>query len=162
MRKNAKGFTLPELLIVVAIIGILVAISVPIFSSQLEKSRDAVSIANLRSAYAEAQTEYLTCTTKDNRMDSRVHSYAVKNSDGKIIKTVNFQNGSIYQICIMNVEIAGKKQNSWNGINANLPFPVEDNHVPGKWMLVFYYKPDGSLEKATVNGMPQYIIDSWK
>ena len=40
-RKNEKGFTLAELLIVVAIIGVLVAISIPIFTSQLEKSRDA-------------------------------------------------------------------------------------------------------------------------
>lgn len=32
-----KGFTLAELLIVVAIIAVLVAISIPIFSSQLEK-----------------------------------------------------------------------------------------------------------------------------
>ena len=37
-RKNEKGFTLAELLIVVAIIGVLVAISIPIFTSQLEKS----------------------------------------------------------------------------------------------------------------------------
>lgn len=53
MRKNEKGFTLAELLIVVAIIGVLVAISIPIFTSQLEKSREAVDEANLRSLYAE-------------------------------------------------------------------------------------------------------------
>ena len=57
---NKKGFTLAELLIVVAIIAVLVAISIPIFSSQLEKSRDAVSVANLRAAYAEAATTALT------------------------------------------------------------------------------------------------------
>lgn len=60
LRKNEKGFTLAELLIVVAIIGVLVAISIPIFTSQLEKSRDAVTAANLRAAYAEAATEVLT------------------------------------------------------------------------------------------------------
>ena len=46
--KNKKGFTLAELLIVVAIIGVLVAISIPIFSSQLEKSRRAVDLSNAR------------------------------------------------------------------------------------------------------------------
>jgi prepilin-type N-terminal cleavage/methylation domain-containing protein len=51
-RKQNKGFTLAELLIVVAIIAVLVAISIPIFTSQLEKSREAVDLANLRSAYA--------------------------------------------------------------------------------------------------------------
>ena len=59
--KNKKGFTLAELLIVVAIIGVLVAISIPIFSSQLEKSREATDLANVRGAYAQvmaaAQTE---------------------------------------------------------------------------------------------------------
>ena len=43
-----KGFTLAELLIVVAIIGVLVAISIPILSSQLEKSRRAVDLSNAR------------------------------------------------------------------------------------------------------------------
>ncbi|MFR7953894.1 MAG: type IV pilin protein [Ruminococcus sp.] len=38
-KENKKGFTLAELLIVVAIIAVLVAISIPIFNSQLEKSR---------------------------------------------------------------------------------------------------------------------------
>lgn len=57
---NKKGFTLAELLIVVAIIAVLVAIAIPIFTTQLEKSRDAVTVANLRSAYAEASALVLT------------------------------------------------------------------------------------------------------
>ena len=52
-RENKKGFTLAELLIVVAIIGILVAISIPVFSSQLEKARFATDAANVRARYAE-------------------------------------------------------------------------------------------------------------
>ncbi|MDD6449243.1 MAG: prepilin-type N-terminal cleavage/methylation domain-containing protein [Lachnospiraceae bacterium] len=58
--KNKKGFTLAELLIVVAIIAVLVAISIPIFSSQLEKSRRAVDLANVRSAKAAAAVEYMS------------------------------------------------------------------------------------------------------
>lgn len=57
---NKRGFTLAELLIVVAIIAVLVAISIPIFTTQLEKSREAVDLANLRAAYAEITAEYLT------------------------------------------------------------------------------------------------------
>ena len=53
MNKKNQGFTLAELLIVVAIIAVLVAISIPIFSSQLEKSREATDLANVRAAYAE-------------------------------------------------------------------------------------------------------------
>ena len=57
---NKKGFTLAELLVVVAIIGVLVAISIPIFTSQLEKAREATDAANIRAAYAEVSTEALT------------------------------------------------------------------------------------------------------
>lgn len=60
---NKKGFTLAELLIVVAIIAVLVAISIPIFTKQLEKSRDSVTVANLRAAYAEAAVEALDSKT---------------------------------------------------------------------------------------------------
>jgi prepilin-type N-terminal cleavage/methylation domain-containing protein len=59
-RKQNKGFTLAELLIVVAIIGVLVAISIPIFTSQLEKAREATDAANIRSQYAEVMSEAIT------------------------------------------------------------------------------------------------------
>lgn len=57
--KNTKGFTLMEMLIVVAIIAILIAIAIPTFTAQLEKAREAADIANIRSKYSEAMVEYL-------------------------------------------------------------------------------------------------------
>lgn len=51
-----EGFTLAELLIVVAIIAVLVAISIPIFTSQLERARQGTNQANIRAAYAQAQS----------------------------------------------------------------------------------------------------------
>ena len=59
-KNNNKGFTLAELLIVVAIIAVLVAIAIPVFTSQLEKSRESTDIANVRSAYAEVVTKHLS------------------------------------------------------------------------------------------------------
>ena len=53
MKKNNRGFTLAELLIVVAIIAVLVAIAIPVFTSQLEKSRESTDAANIRNNYAE-------------------------------------------------------------------------------------------------------------
>ena len=57
---NKKGFTLMEMLIVVAIIAVLVAIAIPTFNDQLEKSRQATDVANIRAAYAEASVKYLS------------------------------------------------------------------------------------------------------
>ncbi|MGN0038187.1 MAG: prepilin-type N-terminal cleavage/methylation domain-containing protein [Coriobacteriales bacterium] len=48
-----RGFTVAELLVVVAIIAVLVAVAIPIFSSQVEKSREATDLANVRSAYGQ-------------------------------------------------------------------------------------------------------------
>ena len=57
--KNQKGFTLMEMLIVVAIIAILVAIAIPTFNNSLNKARVATDAANLRAAYAEVMVNYL-------------------------------------------------------------------------------------------------------
>lgn len=59
-KTNKKGFTLAELLVVVAIIAVLVAIAIPIFTSQLEKAREATDVANIRAAYAEVVSNELT------------------------------------------------------------------------------------------------------
>ena len=57
MKQNSNGFTLMEMLIVIAIIAILIAIAIPVFASQLERSREAADLANVRSAYAQVSTE---------------------------------------------------------------------------------------------------------
>lgn len=57
---NKKGFTLAELLVVVAIIAILVAVSIPIFTSKLNEAKKNTDLANVRAAKAAAVNEYLT------------------------------------------------------------------------------------------------------
>lgn len=66
------GFTLPELLIVVAIIAVLVAIAIPVFNSQLHKSRVAADWANVRAYFAELQLDYIETGKIDN---SKLHEY---------------------------------------------------------------------------------------
>ena len=55
--KSKKAFTLAELLVVVAIIGILVAISIPVFTSQCSKAIVATNRANIRAARAAVSAE---------------------------------------------------------------------------------------------------------
>lgn len=59
VRERRDGFTMAELLIVVAIVAVLVAIAIPMFNTQLEKSREATDQANIRSAYAEVMAAAL-------------------------------------------------------------------------------------------------------
>lgn len=89
LRKNG-GFTLIEMLIVVAIIAILIAISIPLVGQALEKSREATDAANERSFKAELILCYLSgntdgsdTTTAANKFETnKVYFYDATN--GKI------------------------------------------------------------------------------
>ena len=97
---NKKGFTLAELLIVVAIIAVLVAISIPIFSAQLEKAREATDMANLRSAYAEVMAAGLTEDTANYK----------KTVTAKQTDTSKWESGTTVDIGGINVSAAA----SWD------------------------------------------------
>ena len=66
---NKKGFTLMEMLIVVAIIAVLVAIAIPTFNGALTKSKEAADLANIRAAYAEYQVKAIS--GEDVKWDDR-------------------------------------------------------------------------------------------
>lgn len=54
MKKHKSGFTLMEMLIVIAIIAIITAIVIPTFKDALTKAEDATELANARAVYASA------------------------------------------------------------------------------------------------------------
>ena len=87
---NKKGFTLAELLIVVAIIAILIAIGIPVFSTAMERSRETVDLANIRAAYAEFQSGQLT----GSRIIRGVYKMDFKQTDGSgwLIDTSGLKN----------------------------------------------------------------------
>ena len=63
MRKGQKGFTLIELMIVVAIIGILAAIAIPQFASYRQRAQDSAAksaLKNLATAQENYYAEYNT------------------------------------------------------------------------------------------------------
>lgn len=132
-RLNKKGFTLAELLIVVAIIAVLVAIAIPIFTSQLEKSRDAVTVANLRSAYAEASTTKLTGENTGNAQ--------LNKDDGTVT--------------VSNVVAKGEKDGFSSDVDKELPFKFVDkdsldmgkksNGTDGKFKVTFSWDDSNNV-----------------
>lgn len=101
LRRNKKGFTLAELLIVIAIIGILVAIAMPIFRSQVDDAERMVVQANCRTVLSEASVEILDegyFTDDDgNKITSNVKDYVY---DGKTFRaTYTPSTSSIEVVC---------------------------------------------------------------
>lgn len=135
--RNRKGFTLAELLIVVAIIAVLVAISIPIFTSQLEKSRDAVSVANIRAAYAEAASIYLTATD-DETSGSVTIDYDAKTAT------------------VTDVALKGT-QSGFSGLESELSFTnkldsddASKGGVAGNYTLVFTFTDAGGCTLTSI------------
>lgn len=116
-KMNKKGFTLAELLIVVAIIAVLVAISIPIFSAQLEKAKEATDMANIRSAYAEVIANYLGDSTQGYtiKVDLKSDTSNYKSDENAEIAGVKYKDilsnesgNTVQNPCEVTVTKAGK------------------------------------------------------
>ena len=59
MHRNATGFTIVELLIVIVVVGVLAAISIVAYNSVQQKAAEAALKSDLRSASTQLETEYI-------------------------------------------------------------------------------------------------------
>ena len=99
---NNKGFTLMELLLVIAIIGILAAIALPSYQSYTQKSRRTDAMAALSSLQMQMEKFRGSCTLYPN---------AVANADNCAGRTIKFSGTS--DEGYYNISIAAATANSY-------------------------------------------------
>lgn len=164
MSKKEKGFTLAELLIVVAIIAVLVAIAIPVFTNLLEKSRESTDLANARSAYAEVMSAALTEDTTGN---------SVSYGDGIYSVTINpiKQKAEGWTTDITTISIGDVGSADWIGVpredgTCTISYDVSAERPIVKWSgndlstaegrrqedIDTMHSIAGALKKATENG----------
>lgn len=88
-KKKISGFTLAELLVVVAIISILCAIAIPVFSAELEMVRLSADRANARSASSLAAAEYTmyhSVLAPECRDAEITYTFGIDNNGNLLIK----------------------------------------------------------------------------
>lgn len=106
--KNTKGFTLMEMLIVVAIIAVLVAIAIPTFTTSLNKARIATDEANIRSGYASVMADILTKKFNvESGTETNVTYYL--NKDGSVSENAATDAYACYGNQTTQTQIAGLK-----------------------------------------------------
>lgn len=102
LSKNG-GFTLVEMLIVVAIIAILIAVSIPMVSGALERARHATDDANFRNAAALANIKILTTDNLGTLTSSSAAPwwYVVdsENSQGTLTQAANAPDNAVKAQC---------------------------------------------------------------
>ena len=87
-KTNKKGFTIVELVIVIAVIAILAAVLIPTFTGVIEKANESAALENARNAYASYLVDHATDTTVYTNLIVKVgdtNAYYVVIIDGGVV-----------------------------------------------------------------------------
>ncbi len=106
MKKNKKGFTLVELMIVVVIMAILVAVAVPIYSAVTKNAKDKTCASNARTLSSQMNNIMMGTVDGSDPVSSLVATTLTSattvgtlNSKGSTISIISLLQGTKLPVC---------------------------------------------------------------
>ncbi len=145
-RKNNKGFSLVELIIVIAIMAILVAILAPQFLKYVENSRNTADIANAREitnaviAYiADSETETGAFLSTAVTIDVERKQTKISGDDGTVLKALQ-EAGVTKATDAANIkDIKCKSKTAWTSYSVKV-------NVDKDGVIIFEYEAKGGTD----------------